>query len=199
MKFKKLTAVFSAAVMALTMITTASAEVNFSSGGDAIVYAQEADTYSTTAASFPLAAYPNGSYYNSTGTDCTCHSWCDWNSSCTCTKFDNATQCAAFARYIFYLAKGRYYTSSVSSHQKNIYASLTATTAQNYLQGVSQGTYLRVMTSNGYDHSIAVVSTSSTGITTYHANYGGKCKVVYATYTWSQFASLFPYLYYYVD
>ena len=153
-------------------------------------------SYVTATTSFPLSNYPEGSYFSSTGSACTCHSWCDWNSNCTCLKFDNSTQCAAFAKYIFYLAKGYHYSSGTTTGK---YTSLTSSNAASNLKGLSTGTYIRVMTSNGYDHSLAIVSTSSNGITVYHANYGGACKVRYQTYTWANFATAFPYLYYYVS
>lgn len=62
--------------------------------------------YASVAASFPLASYPEGSYYSTTGSACSCHNWCSWSSSCTCKKYDSSSQCAAFAKYIFYTAKG---------------------------------------------------------------------------------------------
>lgn len=157
-------------------------------------------TYSTSSVSFPLSEYPNGSYYSLTGVACSCHGGslgnpCYWDNSCDCINFDNSIQCAAFAKYIFYLAKGYHYSSG-SRTTKNV--SLTSTTAKSNLRNLSQGTYIRVLTNNGYEHSLAIVGTSSTGITVYHANYGGSCKVNYKTYTWANFASAFPYLYYYV-
>lgn len=195
MKFKKLTAIFAAAMMALSMATTASAATI----PDSVENSMAVETYSTTSASFPLAEYPAGSYYSSTGAACTCHSWCNWDSNCTCTKFDLATQCAAFARYVYYRANGVKYTSTVNTNTTTINSSVNATTARSYLQGLPTGTYVRLRTSNGYQHSVAIMGTSATGITIYQANYGGKCLVSYVTYTWSDFASRFPYLYFYVD
>ncbi len=152
--------------------------------------------YTSTTISFPLSSYPDGSYYSSTGSACTCHDWCKWYSNCTCIKYDSSAQCAAFAKYIFYLAKGYHYSSGTKTEENT---SLTSSNVASYLQGLSTGTYIRVNTSNGYVHSLAIVSTNSNGITVYHANYGGACKVRYQTYTWASFATAFPYLYYYVS
>lgn len=151
--------------------------------------------YASVAVSFPLASYPEGSYYSTTGSACSCHNWCSWSSSCTCKKYDSSSQCAAFAKYIFYTAKGYHYSDGTTK-TKNI--SLTSSTAKNALKGLSTGTYIRVKTSGNWQHSLAIVSTSDTHITVYHANYGGACKVRYQTYTWEDFATAFTYLYYYV-
>lgn len=200
MRFKKLTAIFAAAMMALSMATTASAATLPNGDEDIMPHTLTAETYSANSVSFPLAAYPTGSYYNSYGTTaCTCHGWCNWNSSCACTKFDGGTQCAGFARYIYYLANGVKCTTAESSNKTTLNTSVNSTTAKNYLQGVPTGTYVRLRTSGGTQHSVAVINTTANDITIYQANYGGLCKVSYVTYTWSDFVSRFPYLYYYVD
>lgn len=151
-----------------------------------------------------MAEYPEGSYYSTTGEACTCHSGCDWTSNCTCIKYkDNngvsvASQCAGFAMQVYDVVMGRRYCNSESTRTKTINQTLTASTAKKYLKGRAIGTYVRVK-SGSTRHSVAIISTSETGITVYQANYGGKCLVSYVTYNWEEFAQHFPYLYYYVD
>ncbi len=197
---KKLSAVFAAVMMTATLAIPANAATVNESNTKTNDYLVAQSTVSTKSVSLPLAQYPDGSYYSLTGKACTCHGGslgnpCYWDNSCDCINFENSIQCAGFAKYVYYLVNGTH-TYSNSKTYKNL--NLTATTAKNTLQSLPVGTYLRVQTSNGYDHSIAIAGTSSTGITIYHANYGGPCKVRYQTVTWASFANSFDYLYYYI-
>lgn len=193
---KKLSAVFAAVLMTATLATSASAATV---GANTEDYLAANSATSTKSVSLPLAQYPDGSYYSLTGKACTCHGGslgnpCYWDNSCDCINFDVSIQCAAFAKYVYYVVNGTH-TYSHNKTYKNL--DLTASTARSTLQSLPVGTYLRVQTSNGYDHSIAIAGTSSTGITIYHANYGRPCKVRYQTLTWANFANAFDYLYYY--
>lgn len=109
-----------------------------------------------------------------------------------------ASQCAGFARQVFDIVMGRSYSSSSTTRKKTINQTMTESTAKKYLKGRAVGTHVHVATS-GAGHYISIISTSETDITVYQANLGGGCRVSYKTYTWKEFASLFPYLYYYVD
>ena len=193
---KKLSAILAAAVMTVTLAISASAAVVDTDMSEQPITESPASTIS---ASLPLAAYPDGSYYSLTGKACTCHTMtynpCYWDNSCDCINFDLSIQCAAFAKYIYYVVNGKH-TSNSTTINKNM--SLTAATAKSTLQSLPVGTYLRVRTSGGSQHSIAIAGTSSTGITIYHANYGSPCKVRYQTLDWATFASSYNYLYHYV-
>ena len=129
--------------------------------------------------------------------------------------YDDGWQCAGFGRYVYKTVKGRTYTLSRASNITGFGSQLsnpiirddgsfsgtplTADTARKYLQGLSTGAYIRVKTSTGTLHSVAVLNTSNTGIEVYQANYGENCNVLTSTYTWSEFADEFPHLYFYVD
>lgn len=194
---KKLSAVLAAVMMTGTLAISANA-ATIDTNKETGIFAESAT--SARSVSLPLAQYPDGSYYSLTKKACTCHGGslgnpCYWDNSCDCINFDSAIQCAAFAKYIYYIVNGTH-TYSHSAIDKNI--DLNASNAKSTLQSLPVGTYLRVRTSNGYSHSIAIAGTSSTGITIYHANYGGPCKVRYQTLTWAAFASSFNYLYYYI-
>lgn len=148
-----------------------------------------------------MAEYPHWSNFTRTGGECTEHS-----SLTSCGYFDSGWQCAGFARYVFYNVKGRKYSAS-SAYKREINENINATTAKQRLYGLSLGTYVRLDTAktiyaNPYEsltgHSIAIIRTTSNDITLAQANYGGKCKVSYVTYTWADFAARFPTLYFYM-
>jgi hypothetical protein len=157
--------------------------------------------FGVSAASIPSGGIPGlepGKFYNSNVTSaCSCHSWCGWNNPGTCTVFDGGIQCAGFARKVYNYVTGKTCTAQTVT-TKNM--SITSgSVAQTQLQGLPQGTYIRNRTANGYDHSVAIYSTSSTSITVYQANYtGGACAISMNTYTWADYASRYPYLYNYI-
>lgn len=127
----------------------------------------------------PFPDYPDGSTWNGT--------------------FDGATQCMGFAYYVYYFThNGKH----CPDQQKQYYEkNLNYIDAKKLFLGTPCGTYIRVKTHgrNGdADHSIAIISTTDTAITVYHANYGEPNKVEYKAYTWSDFAEKFFYLYHYV-
>lgn len=148
--------------------------------------------------------FPDGSYYTKNGQACTCHSWCDWNVSyntitkeyCNCRIYDNSIQCVAFAKYIFYNARG-YKWSEGETIYKNV-TNITAETAKSALRFTYFGSYVLVISNNGNEHSFAVLDTTDTGIKIYDANSqrprgNGKnyepCQVRMKTLTWQEFAN----------
>lgn len=135
--------------------------------------------------------YPSGSYFSNTGKACTCHP-CTTSAPGDCTVFDGAIQCAGFARKVYYETHGKYVSSLTT---KNM--SLTAQNAKSLFLNAPRGTYLYTKTKSGVKHYITLISTSNSGVTVYHANYGGPCLVAYENYTWENFAAAFPYLYSY--
>lgn len=75
---------------------------------------------------------------------------------------------------------------------------MTAENAKSFFLGIPTGAYVRVKTNTGYGHSLAVVKTTSSSITVYHANYWElNCIVSYDSFTWAEFAERFPYIDYY--
>lgn len=140
--------------------------------------------------------YPNGSYFSKTGKACTCHSStsnpCSWNKSCDCINFENAIQCMAFAKKVYYEVHG---SSVPSLTPKNM--SLTAESAKklfNHNNTSPEATYLEVKTNSNARHFIVIVLSNENKVTIYHANYGGLCLVRYESYTWENFVKAFPYL-----
>ena len=141
--------------------------------------------------------YPDGSYYSKDGTECKCHK--GRNNPCTvkdpgnCLVFDNSIQCMAFAKNVYYETHDYMFQVVIEEH-----TDLDADKAKRLFLNAPRGTYLRVRTSSGDDHSIAITYTSgSSGVAVYHANYGGSCLVKYESYTWENFPAAFPYLYSY--
>lgn len=130
--------------------------------------------------------YPNGSYYSTTGSACTCHSWCEPYSNCTCIKFDNASQCDGFARYCYYCYNDEhvdYYDSDYSGST----VTLNTDNLYSYLQAIGNCAYIRGYTLSGSIHSVFVVSYSDEDVTVYQANYGARCLVKYETVSYSNF------------
>ncbi|MCM1298174.1 MAG: hypothetical protein NC203_03070 [Firmicutes bacterium] len=147
--------------------------------------------------SYPLLDYLNGSYYSTKKGGCTCHSWCNENSSCDCIKFDGASQCDGFARYIYYVSHNHELFTSKS--YTNVYDYIDVNKAKKLFKGTPTGTYIRVKPTNGtHDHSISIIDTNDSTITIYHANVDGKCKVEYKEYSWADFVSKYSYLYFYL-
>lgn len=217
MKFKRITAVITAAVMALSMVTAASAEDNESPTSTSIseqmsIYNEidnignNAETYATSSKLDELyAEYPDGSYYTYNKKACTCHTWCDFYSDCNCIKYDASSQCVAFAKYVFYNLRGKKWSAGTTT-QLGV-NNVTATTARNALQGVPEGTYVLVDVRNSTsDHALSIISTSANGVTVYDANshairntstgtYYGNCQVRYKYLTWVEFANQYSYIY----
>lgn len=158
--------------------------------------------------SFPIPGYEVGKYFSKTGTECKCHGqlksdgtryYCDttWQGNCDCRVYSGGIQCHGFAKFVYNYIKG--YDPSLTN--KNI--SLSPSSAKSMFLGMPKGTFLRLYVNgseaptsdNAVRHSIIISSTSSSGITVYHANYGGKCKIAITTFTWESFVSNYPYLY----
>lgn len=148
--------------------------------------------------SYLFYLYPNGSYFSKTGTACTCHNSssndCDYDDSCDCVVFQNAIQCAGFAKKVYYETHNTNLDLSGLT-QKNI--TLTADKAKELFLNTNQGTCLFVKTKNGAKHYISIITTSNSNVTVYHANYGDSCLVKYESYTWANFVKAFPKLYSY--
>lgn len=139
--------------------------------------------------------FPEGSYFNKTGTPCTCHNdnTIDCRSGlCDCKKVDDCVQCMGFANYVYDNVKGK--IINISSRQP-VNKAITEDSAKKYLKGLSMGTHVRL---NKDGHSIALLSTTEDTITFAQANWGGKCLVTYKTLSWSQFASTYYHIDWYV-
>ncbi len=137
---------------------------------------------------YPLIDYPSGSYYSTRKGGCTCHSWCNWDSNCDCIKFDNSIQCDGFAKYIYYVSHKHNHVTNEKLVYKN--KTMNADYAKSLFKGTPTGTYIRV---NYDNHSIAIIDTSDSDITIYHANVDNKtCKVKYETITWESFVDRYP-------
>lgn len=152
---------------------------------------EEITERSSSAIQWLHSVYPNGSYYSTTGTACTCHdySYCfpgTTDSRCTCINYDLASQCDGFARYCYYCYNDEhveYYDDDYSGDT----VELTSSNLYSYLQAMGNCTYVRGYTSDGSIHSVFIVSYTDTTVTVYQANYGGRCLVKYETVPYSTF------------
>lgn len=129
-----------------------------------------------------MAEYPNGSHFTYNSMACVSHP--NKNHCSNCINYDNSTQCAAFARYVFDNTRSLNYLldfeDRMTSFGSRTGEALTTDrgftgeeiksyTAKQYLQGLSTGAYVRVF-AGSTGHAISVLETSDDGLTIYHAN-----------------------------
>ncbi|MCM1299124.1 MAG: hypothetical protein NC203_08410 [Firmicutes bacterium] len=151
--------------------------------------------------------YPDGSYFSKSGEECSCHGGekgnpCKPKIACNCINFEDAIQCAGFAKKVYYETNGRSLPPQASQISKDMY--LTVDSAKNLFMHNNtspEAVYVRVNTRTDLDpkgeHSLVIVFSTSSKVTVYHANYGASCLVRYEDYTWENFVKAFPYLYRY--
>ena len=155
--------------------------------------------------------YPDGSYFSKTGEACTCHEkGCDpYKDDCNCIQFENAKQCAGFAKKVYKETHGYSLPATFITKNMLFTSCEQAKKLFNHNNTSPEATYLRVNTiaksdkisdlNHKYDHSIIIVFSTNEKVTVYHANYGEACKVRYEDYSWDNFIKAFPYLYRYTD
>lgn len=151
-----------------------------------------------------FATYGPGTYFTYNGKPCTDH---DTNPNCAtvaagpygcnCRRvLDDGTdllawQCFGYARYVFYTCFGFIDNASVSPGKFYSLGSiapgnLTEANVKTLLTQAKTGAHIRL-----YGHSMAVLSTSASGITVIHANVDNQCGVVLQTFTWAKFVSTY--------
>lgn len=145
-----------------------------------------------------MAEYPAGSsYFNHT--------------------YENAYQCAAFARYVYENLRGlsyldvldhriqgfggRNYSETLASDRCYYGKEFNEEPAKQNLMGLPSGTYVRVdyIPNVRVGHAFSIVETTNNDITIYHANYFSPNKVSLDTWTWEEFDEKFDKLNFYVD
>ncbi len=146
-----------------------------SSGGET---GGSGDTYTINGKTIPMANWPVGSYWTTDGTP-------------NGTSLEhNGTECAGFARYVYsYLWGNDCYGHTVSKK------TLSGTSSD--FEGISVGARISCdKVSDGDNHSMVVVSKTSTGIVVYHANWAPPkdheyCIVKTTSWTYAEFAAIF--------
>lgn len=139
--------------------------------------------------------YPDGSYFT--------------------RSYDNAYECAAFARYVFDNTRGLNYldvyqertvgfggrnpNGKFSSDTGYNGLKMTLSLAKENLMGLSIGAYVRVYAGADPGHSISIINTTDNSITIYHANLNNDNMVLFETMSWDEFVQDFSKLYFYVD
>lgn len=134
--------------------------------------------------------YPDGSYFSTTGKACACH--VTNPSYCTCIEYEGSIQCDGFAKYVY----DYFHFTRFNKHIDDlVYVNkkLNASEAKSKFLNTPMGTYIRVQTSNGSDHSIAIVEASDKKVSIAHANYHNDCSIIYKDYSWNDFVLAFPY------
>lgn len=143
---------------------------------------------------FILPEYPAGSYYSTTGKECTCHK-ADFScsSNCVCKYYCGAKQCMGFAFEVYDKKhSNECYTSAKTTWKTSSDRSISVDEAKSLFMNAPKGTYARVILRGGVEHSIAICNTTASNISIYHANYDGKCKVSYDILSWEEFNQRFP-------
>ena len=135
------------------------------------------DTYGlANFVTLPLAEYPNGSYFSTTGEPCKTHVGCfdklKRGEACGCRVYDDSIQCVAFAKYASdqYAHRSRW-TRPDGDTQYNVNLS-DPSKAKEFYSGLSYGSYVALE-----GHSIVVLYTTSTSVHTYECNNDGRCGV----------------------
>ena len=189
---------------------------------DELVFTMKLDSYwessnvstnSVRSSSLPLAGYPAGNFYSTTGSSCDCHNTCGYavpsgaspyicyrpgvgSGKCIRYKPTGSIQCKGFADYVYYEYTGHDIGSSYSVSTTG-YASISndaagANKMKTFFQNLPNGSNVRVaVRDEDYNHSFIVCDASSTGICLYDANRVGTCKVGYQFKTWSQLANMY--------
>lgn len=151
---------------------------------------------------FPLPDYPAGSYFTNNGLACTDHSISGIHlaGTCNCKMYCGSTQCYGFALYAsdqYVHISGNQGSRGASCASIAGYTLKNASTAFSYFRSCPKGSYIRLSEtapSGEGNHSIVLVSVSSSGITIYDCNYEGPCKVSYRFSTYSDLLYRYPYV-----
>lgn len=196
---------------------------------DELVFTMKLDSYwepgnvstnSVRSTSLPLASYPAGNFYSTTGSSCDCHDTCDYpvpsgaspyicyrpgvgSGKCIRYKPTGSIQCKGFADYVYYEYTGHDIGSSYSVSTTG-YTSISndaagANKMKTFFQNLPDGSNVRLTGRNNVRHSVIVNNSNSNGVYIYDANrvdYGDYyCKIGYELLTWSDLASLYKGIY----
>lgn len=165
---------------------------------------------STTQEQFPFSEFPSGtSYFTKNSAACTDHH-IKYNgeyhitSSCNCRRYGAAYQCMGFAYY----ASDRYahilgteaQRPSVAANDRIASVTLYSDAQmREYFGNLTTGAYIRfsmTSTSGEGNHSVVLVSSSSTGITVYDCNWDDQCGVQIRFMSYSAIRTKYPYICY---
>ena len=123
---------------------------------------------------YPISSYPNGTYYTTSGGNCT-------SSHKYCKSYAGGKQCFAFAKYAYDQYSHRSEWTNISGDK--YISGRKIDTLENFKKwmqnDIKYGSYVR-LTIKGDDttgHSFIFISASSDGVKMYDANYTGYCKV----------------------
>ena len=135
--------------------------------------------------SLPLAEYPVGSYFSTSGSPCTHHGNCidTLNSGrpCGCRVYDGGIQCRGFAKYASDQYAHRSSWTTPAGDMRSGVSLSTASKAKTFYSSLSFGAYVAL---NG--HCIVVLRTDSTSVYSYECNNGdNSCRVTTYSRTFS--------------
>ncbi len=141
--------------------------------------------------------YPDGSYYSENNQECDCHNDVPHDLDiCNCGKYyyyDSSYdaylpcyQCVAFAKYCYNIYNDGIdvpYHANISSNDvqlnsSNLYTNLRQIGSQAYVRGYTQ---------KGTEHSLFIVSYTSSTVTVMESNYPSNCIVNNETFTYTEF------------
>lgn len=145
--------------------------------------------------SLPLAEYPVGSYFSTSGSPCTHHGNCidTLNSGrpCGCRVYDGGIQCRGFAKY----ASDQYahrssWTTPAGDKRSNVVFTEDSD-VKVFFSSLSYGAYVALLSSVYSDHCIVVLSTDSKSVRSYECNNDGHCGVSLNTRPFSEFVKYY--------
>lgn len=138
--------------------------------------------------------HKNGVCTSATHSQCNCMRYWPTGSPSTCKVDLLASQCFGYARYCQYIVYG-YHDGSSSSYFTNISGTIsssncTASVLKSKLLNCPPATHVRTASSGkGYEHSISIISTNSSGVVFTDCNSNGYCIIRKVSYTWEELAS----------
>ncbi len=163
--FKKLTAIFTAVALTLSMSLTAAADRTLPVGVDN----GAVEPRSSSNIRLLHQQYPSGSRF--TG------------------SFDGAIQCMGFAYYCYYMYNDEHVNEAIQDYSQEYYSLESDRDLEKFLRKAGTQCYVRGQTSSEYVHSIFIVnySTSDDTVTVYDCNMDGNCGVEFNTYSYEDF------------
>ncbi len=145
----------------------------------------------------PYSIYSNGTYYNTTGQPCSCHTSstvCPNGYDCTICMVvqgnnGSATQCHAFGCTVYKYLWGSF--GSKNDYSSNPIKINSESKAREVFWGLPSGTMIRAYYkgSSISNHTFIVTNVTSTGATIYEANNPGYCIVSHKTFSFSEIAN----------
>lgn len=157
---------------------------------------QAASSVTVHGKTIPYSTYSDGTYFNKTGTRCSCHTSatkCPYGLNCNICMVvtgnnGKATQCHAFGCSVYKYIWGAFGTKN--NYDNNPVAIDSESKAREMFWKLPAGTMVRAYYKGSAvsNHTFVITDVNSTGVTIYEANNPGYCIVSYKSFSFAQVA-----------